>query len=95
MTLRGLPPSDIGEPEYKNMLLAGKRAQFYAKVCLFGFKHASIFIVLVLHRILSILWSSFNFLKTVGTRSISSDLQQLVFAELFNTSLDLLMCHLI
>ena len=34
MTLRGLPPSDIGEPEYKNMLVAGKRAQFYAKVSL-------------------------------------------------------------
>lgn len=32
MTLRGLPPGDIGEPEYKNMLLSGKRAQFYAKV---------------------------------------------------------------
>jgi hypothetical protein len=32
MTLRGLPPKDIGEPEYKNMLLSGKRAQFYAKV---------------------------------------------------------------
>lgn len=32
MTLRGLPPSDIGEPEYKNMLVAGKRAQFYARV---------------------------------------------------------------
>lgn len=32
MTLRGLPPNDIGEPEYKNMLLSGKRAQFYAKV---------------------------------------------------------------
>ena len=34
MTLRGLPPSDIGEPEYKNMLIAGKRAQFFAKVTL-------------------------------------------------------------
>ena len=36
LTLRGLPPSDISEPEYKHMLQAGKRAQFYSKVYTYG-----------------------------------------------------------
>ena len=32
MTLRGLPPYEISEIEYKNMLQNGKRPQFYRKV---------------------------------------------------------------
>ena len=32
MSLRGLPPADISQPEYSVMLQSGKRAQFHAKV---------------------------------------------------------------
>ena len=32
MSLRGLPPIEINEAEYKHMLQTGNRAQFYAKV---------------------------------------------------------------
>ena len=37
MTLRGLPPADISQPEYSIMLQSGKRAQFHAKVGVFTY----------------------------------------------------------
>lgn len=50
-------------------------------------------IVPLLYRILSTLCSSFNSLRTAGTRSISSDLQQQLSAKLFKSSQDHLTCR--
>ena len=50
-------------------------------------------IVPSLYRILSIHCSSFNSLRTAGTRSTSSGFQQQLSAKLFKNSLDLLTCR--
>ena len=47
MTLRTLPPLDIGEPQYKQILLSGKRPQFHAQV-MCGY-HICMYVRFLLH----------------------------------------------